>query len=123
MWTSPYNTASAELKLICDFSDRGSGRRHLLRPYQRWGERLAFKREEFAAWQRWPHPDNLSDARYAIELAGKGLLIGSATSWAHFWQRIIACGDRALIEGAMRAFLLATSAEKQGGLLISQYGT
>jgi len=114
---SPYNRAEGELKLICDFSTTEVADGAYCARTNGWGERLAFKREEFAAWQRWPHPDNLSDARYAIELAGKGLLIGSATSWAHFWQRIIACGDRALIEGAMRAFLLATSAEKQGGLL------
>ena len=114
---SPYNTASAELKLICDFSDREVAGGTYCARTNWWGERLAFKREEYAAWQRGQVADNPQDGKTLIELAGKGLMSGSALSWVHFWQGIFACGDRTLVEGGMRAFLLATSAEERGGLL------
>ncbi|AUX73495.1 bifunctional class I SAM-dependent methyltransferase/glycosyltransferase [Erwinia pyrifoliae] len=117
---SPYNSAAAqELQPICTYSEAEAGDAALCVRTNWWGERLAFKQQEHALWQRGLTIENEQDARLALALAGKGLLSGDALSWSRFWQRIYSCGDQALLNGCMRAYLLATSAESAGGMLTS----
>nr|CBX81562.1 probable UDP-N-acetylglucosamine-peptide N-acetylglucosaminyltransferase SPINDLY [Erwinia amylovora ATCC BAA-2158] len=115
---SPYNSAAAQaLQPICAYSEAEAGAAALCARTNWWGERLAFKQQEHALWLRGLTIENEQDAKLALALAGKGLLRGDALSWSRFWQRIYSCGDQALLNGCMRSYLLATSAESAGGML------
>ncbi len=115
---SPYNTDSCDkLKLNCTFSEEEVAGGSYCARTNWWGERLAFKREEFALYQNGLRIDNEQDARIAIELAGKGLLSGSALCWTRFWQGILGQSSNAMLEGCLRSYLLAISPVERGGML------
>ncbi|HEY1844047.1 MAG TPA: methyltransferase regulatory domain-containing protein [Buttiauxella sp.] len=120
---SPYNTDRRKrLELNCTFSDSEAAGGAFCARTNWWGERLAFKREEFALYEKGLKIDGEQEAKTAIELAGKGLISGSALSWARLWQGIYRHGGNALLEGCLRTYLLAISPVERGGMLSESEG-
>lgn len=115
---APYNLGNNEkLKLICSFSGQEMADGALCARTNWWGETLAFKREEFALFEKGLKIESEQDAKTAIELAGKGLISGDALSWTRLWQSIFANGNNDFIDVFLCSYLLAITPEKMGGML------
>lgn len=118
VFPSPYNIDRWEkLTLNCTFSEQEVPGGAFCARTNGWGERLALKREEFDLYEKGLKIESVQDAKTAVELAGKGLISGSPLAWTRLWQRIMGCGDNALLEGCLTSYLLAITPAERGGML------
>jgi predicted O-linked N-acetylglucosamine transferase (SPINDLY family)/SAM-dependent methyltransferase len=115
---SPYNLQrNKPLRAVCSFSESEVASGEYCLRSNWWGERVTFRLPEWALCKNGFALRSTQDVRTAIELAGKGLISGSAPAWVTLWQAVMANGDRPQLEACLKTYLVTIGPPSLGGQL------